>query len=211
MRARDQAAAQLRREMEAAFKKNDFRARHGAAWPDRGGGAEDSATWLRLARTVCRSGRRTIDERTLLLERASTAAYIAYQRTVEPAEEARQSCTSRQFLAQRELWRPALDALRMSLDLREAADVRGQYERLREEHGFRVLDYSVDADTASPRACFQFSEDLPGAHRFLAVRGARRHRQAGFVRGREAALRRRIEARRALQRHPARRTAVDRA
>ena len=59
------------------------------------------------------------------------------------------------------MWRPALDALRLSLELREVADVRGQYERLREEHGFRVLDYSVDADTASPRACFQFSEDLP--------------------------------------------------
>src|SRR5262245_173710 len=25
-------------------------------------------------------------------------------------------------------------------------------------HGFRLLDYSVDADVASPRACFQFSE-----------------------------------------------------
>ena len=29
------------------------------------------------------------------------------------------------------------------------------------QYGFRVLDYSVDADTASPRACFQFSEELP--------------------------------------------------
>ena len=29
------------------------------------------------------------------------------------------------------------------------------------QHGFRALDYSVDADTASPRACFQFSEALP--------------------------------------------------
>ena len=61
-------------------------------------------------------------------------------------------------------WRhdpPSLDALRLALELREVADVRGQYERLREAHGFRVLDYSVDADTASPRACFQFSEELP--------------------------------------------------
>ncbi len=65
------------------------------------------------------------------------------------------------MLSQREQWRPALDALRLSLELREVADVRGQYERLREQYGFRVLDYSVDADTASPRACFQFSEDLP--------------------------------------------------
>ena len=48
----------------------------------------------------------------------------------------------------------------MSLDMREVADVRGQYEKLRDEHGFRLLDYTVDSDGATPRACFQFSEDL---------------------------------------------------
>src|SRR3979411_1354015 len=31
---------------------------------------------------------------------------------------------------------------------------------MRDEHGFRLLDYTVDSDSASPRACFQFSEDL---------------------------------------------------
>src|ERR1700727_2703078 len=31
---------------------------------------------------------------------------------------------------------------------------------MRDEHGFRLLYYSVDSDSASPRACFQFSEDL---------------------------------------------------
>ena len=46
--------------------------------------------------------------------------------------------------------------------MREAADIRSLYERLRDEHGFRLLDYTVDADAASPRACFQFSEALPG-------------------------------------------------
>ena len=50
--------------------------------------------------------------------------------------------------------------MRLSLDLREVADVRGQYEKLRDEHGFRLLDYTVDSDSASPRACFQFSEEL---------------------------------------------------
>src|SRR5256886_15624955 len=68
---------------------------------------------------------------------------------------------SRTF-ADRSLWRPALDALRLSLELREVAEQRQQYERLREDHGFRLLDYTVDSDAASPRACFQFSEDLPG-------------------------------------------------
>ena len=63
----------------------------------------------------------------------------------------------------------------MSLDLRESADLRGQYERLRIEHGFRMLDYSVDSDAVSPRACFQFSEELPGRRTdfspFVAVAG----------------------------------------
>ena len=40
--------------------------------------------------------------------------------------------------------------------------MRANYEHMRDEHGFRLLDYSVDADSASPRACFQFSEALPG-------------------------------------------------
>ena len=47
-----------------------------------------------------------------------------------------------------------------------------------------------------------------GAYRFLAVRRARRHRQAGDLDGRKTALRRRFEARRQLHRDAARRPAV---
>src|SRR6202012_4431231 len=39
----------------------------------------------------------------------------------------------------------------------------------------RLLDYSVDSDSASPRVCFQFSESLPGKRTdfspFVAVAG----------------------------------------
>ena len=77
-----------------------------------------------------------------------------------PAEEADALAALGRALSERKLWRPALDALRLSLDLREVADVRGQYERMRDEHGFRLLDYTVDSDGATPRACFQFSEEL---------------------------------------------------
>jgi alpha-2-macroglobulin len=76
---------------------------------------------------------------------------------------------------ERRIWRPALDALRLSLELREVAEVRVLYERMRETHGFRLLDYTVDSDAASPRACFQFSEPLPGKRTdfspFVAVAG----------------------------------------
>jgi len=152
---------QIRRDADAAFSKNDFRSGMALLGQIVAAAPNDSATWLRLARTVMQIRPADDSERQLLLERASTAAYIAYQRTTSRAEEADSLALLGNVLAQREPWRPSLDALRLSLELRETADVRGQYERLREAHGFRVLDYSVDADTASPRACFQFSEDLP--------------------------------------------------
>src|SRR5580692_2710837 len=153
--------AQIRKDADAAFNKNDFR--NGMSLLGQVVAAEpnDATTWLRLARTIMQIRPANDDEKTALLEKASTAAYIAYQRTSNRNEEADSLALLGTVMSQRQIWRPALDALRLSLDIREAANVRGQYERLRDQYGFRVLDYSVDADTASPRACFQFSEDLP--------------------------------------------------
>ena len=154
------SGAGLRTDADAAFRRSDFRTglqilgQIAATTPD------DSANWLRLARTIFQISPANSSEQTFLLERASTAAYIAYQRAGNATEEADALAVLGRALSERKLWRPALDALRLSLDLREVADVRGRYEKMRDEHGFRLLDYSVDSDSASPRACFQFSEDL---------------------------------------------------
>ena len=155
-------AAALRREADAAFQRNDFRGGIRILGQIVTVAPDDSTNWLRLAKTVLQLRPGNNDERTTLLERAATAAYIAYRRSSNSAEEAESLIVIGRSYADRSLWRPALDALRVSLELREVAGVRQQYERLREEHGFRLLDYTVDADAASPRACFQFSEDLPG-------------------------------------------------
>ena len=152
---------QLRRDADAAFSKNDFRSGMTILGQIVAAVPADATTWLRLARTIQQIRPADDRERAMLLERASTAAYIAYQRTADRNQEADGLAFLGTLLSQRRLWRPALDALRLSLELREVADVRGQYERLRDQYGFRVLDYTIDADTASPRACFQFSEDLP--------------------------------------------------
>ncbi|MDE2379671.1 alpha-2-macroglobulin, partial [Bradyrhizobium sp.] len=152
--------ASLRTDADAAFKRNDYRTglsilgQIAATTPD------DAGNWLRLARVIFQIVPKSSSEQTFLLERASTAAYIAYQRAGNAGEEAEALAVLGRALAERKLWRPALDALRLSLDMREVADVRGQYEKLRDEHGFRLLDYTVDSDSASPRACFQFSEEL---------------------------------------------------
>jgi uncharacterized protein YfaS (alpha-2-macroglobulin family) len=169
-------ATALRREADAAFARNDFRSGMQILGQIVVVAPADSANWLRLARAVLQIRPGNDRERTALLERAATAAYIAYQRsTGNAAEEADALVVIARTYADRAVWRPALDALRISLELREVAEVRQTYERMREENGFRLLDYTVDSDSASPRVCFQFSEDLPARRTdfspFVAVEG----------------------------------------
>src|SRR5450631_1758184 len=168
-------AATLRRDADAAFQKNDYRTGMTVLGQVVTAEPKDAASWLRLARTVLQIRPINDNERALLLDRASTSAYIAYQRASDRNLEADSLAVLGRALADRKEWRGALDALRLSLDLRETADLRGQYERLRVEHGFRFLDYSVDSDAISPRTCFQFSEELPGRRTdfspFVAVAG----------------------------------------
>jgi uncharacterized protein YfaS (alpha-2-macroglobulin family) len=152
--------ATLKTDADAAFKRMDFRSGLQILGQIAATTPEDSASWLRLARTIFQIRPANSSEQTFLLERASTAAYIAYQRAGNAGEEADALAVLGRAMSDRKLWRPALDALRLSLDMREVADVRGQYEKMRDEHGFRLLDYTVDSDGATPRACFQFSEEL---------------------------------------------------
>ena len=152
----------LRREADAAFAKNDQRTGMQVLGKIVAIAPNDAANWLRLAKTSLLIKPADPRERTTLLDRAATAAYIAYQRTSNSGEEADALVILGRSFAERSLWRPALDVLRMSLDLREVADVRAQYEKMRDDHGFRLLDYTVDSDSVSPRTCFQFSEELPG-------------------------------------------------
>ena len=56
--------------------------------------------------------------------------------------------------------REAMSAYKASLEYMEMAAVREAYTTLRAEHGFRLKNHSVDAESASPRICLQFSEDL---------------------------------------------------
>ncbi len=166
--------AQLRRDADAAFGRKDYRNGMVVLGQLVATAPNDASSWLRLARTVLQIRPRDDRERALLLDRASTAAYIAYQRTQGRNEEADSLGLLGKTLADRKDWRPALDAMRLALDIRETADLRGQYEDLRAQHGFRLLDYSVDSDAISPRACFQFSETLPGRTDFapfVAVQG----------------------------------------
>ena len=95
-----------------------------------------------------------------LVTRGATAAYAAYQHSTTPDTQAAALAALADLLARHEQWRPALDALKASLDRRDSVDVRKTYEAMRAEHGFRFLDYKVDNESALPRVCFNFSEPL---------------------------------------------------
>ena len=102
---------------DAAFQKNDFRTgmlvlgQLVTAAPERrrraGCGSRAPS---------CRSSPRDDKEKALLLDRASTAAYIAYQRASDRSVEADSLALLGRTLADRKLWRPALDAMRLSLE-----------------------------------------------------------------------------------------------
>ncbi|HLZ05166.1 MAG TPA: alpha-2-macroglobulin [Bradyrhizobium sp.] len=152
--------ATLRSDADAAFRRNDFRTGLQILGQIAATAPDDAANWLRLARTIFQIKPQTTSEQTFFLERASTAAYIAYQRAASASDEADALAVLGKAFAERQMWRPALDSLRLSLDEKEVADVRAQYEKLRDDHGFKLVDYNVDSDSASPRVCFQFSEEL---------------------------------------------------
>ena len=168
--------AHLRKDADAAFQKSDFRngmvvlGQLVTAAPD------DAAAWLRLARAVRQIRPRDDREKNFLLERASTAAYIAYQRAKDRAVEADSlALLGRHARRAASNGAPALDAMRHRASCARTPTCAATMRRLRLEHGFRMLDFSVDSDAAAPRACVQFSEDLPGKKTdfspFVAVAG----------------------------------------
>ncbi|MBX3548415.1 MAG: alpha-2-macroglobulin family protein [Xanthobacteraceae bacterium] len=172
--SRPRSVADLRKEADAALAAKDTRT-HAQRLGEIAISAEkDAALWLRYARALGEIAPSNAPERNIIRDRTAAAAYLAYRRTANRAQEAEALEIIGRIYADRELWRPALDTIKAALERRETAELKSFYENLRETHGFRVLDYSVDADVAAPRACIQFSEPLsPKADfaPFISVQG----------------------------------------
>ncbi|WP_430912895.1 MG2 domain-containing protein [Methylobacterium sp. sgz302541] len=139
----------------------------------------DARNWLAYARAAdTASGdeeKKDYAARNMLGRRALAAAYMAYQRAKTGFDEGDALYFLAQTYGEKDQWRDALDAYRASLAADEDADVRKDYEEARAEHGFRITDYKVDSDAASPRVCFTFSDALAPKtdfSPFVAVSGA---------------------------------------
>ena len=127
------------------------------------GDGNDADSWIGLSRALLAIKADQGSERYELPVNASGAAWIAYQRARTLAAKANALWILHEALKRRSYYRPAIDALNASLSLVERAEVRDAYEKLVAEHGFRITEYKVEADSALPRLCIQFSERLaPG-------------------------------------------------
>ena len=152
---------QLKKDADAAIKKNDLKAASDITIKIVTVTPNDGLAWRRLADLLLRIPVSADDDGSARFERATTAAYISYQRATNSTDEADALITLANAYGKRTEWRPALNALKLALKLHETPELKTTYDGLREKYGFRVSDFSVDSDAASPRACFQFTEPLP--------------------------------------------------
>jgi alpha-2-macroglobulin len=157
---KDKTPDQLRKAAAGAVAAGDFAGAEKLAGAAVTAAPKDPINWLAYANVAIKADDAKADDRYDLVTHGATAAYAAYLRSATPDAQAQALATLSDLLARHELWRPALDALKASLDRRDAIDVRKTYEAMRAEHGFRILDYKVDNESSSPRVCFNFSEQL---------------------------------------------------
>ena len=154
------APQQLLGEAAKAVARGDFDAAEKLAGAAITAAPKDPANWLAYAAVAAAADDAKANDRYELVTRGATAAYGAYQRSTTPDAQAAALAALADLLARHEQWRPALDALKASLERRDSVGVRKTYEAMRAEHGFRILDYKVDNESALPRVCFSFSEPL---------------------------------------------------
>ena len=169
------SADQLRKDAAAAVADKKFKDASAFLGAAVTANPKDAGAWLALAKLGAQADDAQADGRYDMVARGQTAAYAAYSRASAAAAQAEALALLGDLFARHESWRPALDAYRASLDRRDDQDARKVYEDLREKHGFRIVDYKVDNESASPRVCFNFSEPLARKTDFapyVAVAGA---------------------------------------
>jgi uncharacterized protein YfaS (alpha-2-macroglobulin family) len=136
----------------------------------------DPAAWLGYSAASAQSKSDDYRANQTFQRRALAAAYAAYQKSRTPAQQATALADLGALFAGRAQWRAAIDTYRASLALADVPARRATYEDLITQHGFRITGYSIDSDAATPRACFQFSEDLQRGRAdfspFVAIAGA---------------------------------------
>lgn len=122
---------------------------------------EDPKAWLEFGRANLGRAGQTYDERQQIQDRATSAAINAYLRSEDDSSRAAALLLLTDALERRQIWRPAIKALRAAIALRPNADLQTRLDTMVAQYGFRIVSHTVDADSDAPRICVTFSDPIP--------------------------------------------------
>mgnify|MGYP000013345134 CR=1 FL=1 len=119
-----------------------------------------AADWAEYARLLYEAGLQDQNNRRSYHEQGYSAAVNAYLRADNPALQHTILVQMGQALEAIDRGRDTVQALRLAQSLQQRDDTAAALEAAIGKYGFRVTDHEVQADSARPRICANFSEDL---------------------------------------------------
>ncbi len=124
-----------------------------------------AADWAEFARLANANAQNTEanDTKRSYFSIALDASISAYLRAERPALQARTLAEMAVALEGRGRGRLAIPALRLAHEISPREDIASALDRVAGLYGFRVVETTVSADSAQPRICTTFSEDLVAA------------------------------------------------
>ncbi|WP_454856203.1 alpha-2-macroglobulin family protein [Rhizobium binxianense] len=117
---------------------------------------DDADLWLETARAANSLG----STESGVSGQAVIDALNGYELTRTTSKRAEALAVLANALERNANYRPALGAYKASLALAGSREVQAAYLQLKSTQGFRITEHTVDADSATPRACVTFSEAL---------------------------------------------------
>ncbi|WP_425475361.1 MG2 domain-containing protein [Shinella oryzae] len=116
---------------------------------------DDFFLWIETAESMGRA-----NNNSYLAGQGALAAINAYQLSRTTETRARALAVLADTLDKSGSYRAGINAYKASLDLKDDVAIRSAYLGLRARQGFRVVNHTIDSDSATPRACVEFSEPL---------------------------------------------------
>ena len=125
-------------------------------------GADPVGAWLNLSQFWQTQAEQKQDEETRdrAKERTRQAAWNAYQAARVPFERARALFRLGELYDRAKEPKQALAAFREGLDLEDNPRIAKRYQELADAHAFQIKGVEVESDSATPKICLQFSDDL---------------------------------------------------
>jgi uncharacterized protein YfaS (alpha-2-macroglobulin family) len=122
----------------------------------------NAEAWLRLAREylAIETDKLPYGDKIAFAKNGGSSAYLAFARSATAEAKAEALAVLAESLGLRGQWRPALRIYKASLALAANEEVQEAYDQAFNEHGFRMLNYTADNESNSPRICVQFSDNL---------------------------------------------------